>query len=115
MCCRSSAGMTRRSRASPARCACSPTRAASASYAAAVRLQPDYLDALYNLADMLRHLNRQGEAIAYLQRFLAIKPTDAEAHTLLGRALLEAGQVDVAVEAFEQAIALDPELVDPYF
>ena len=71
-------------------------------------------------ADQYRELGaeRQGQgdledAAAYYQMSLDLFPTP-EAHTSLGTTLAARGQWEAAIAACEQAIALDPDLGNPY-
>ncbi len=94
----------------------------------AVRLSPDYVEALTALAsvlgdlgtfneaeDVLRRLGfalmRHGkldQAVPLLQGVVQIRPTDAVAHNSLGIALFLRGDRTAAVEQFRQAVQSDP-------
>jgi len=52
------------------------------------------------------------EAAADLEKVLEIQPSDAEAHTALGNALLQKGSLQEAIAHYEKASALAPE--DPH-
>lgn len=54
-----------------------------------------------------------GEAIALYKRSLAVQPT-AEAHTFLGWTYSMMNRYDEAIEACQQAIAVDPTFGNPY-
>jgi len=54
------------------------------------------------------------KAIEYERRALAIDPSLADAHTWLGAALLALGRPDEALEAFRQAVALEPGQARPW-
>jgi hypothetical protein len=52
---------------------------------------------------------RVKEAIDYLQRNAAFYPSSANAHQILGRALLAGGDTAGAVRSYERSLALDPD------
>ncbi|HXE80151.1 MAG TPA: protein kinase [Vicinamibacterales bacterium] len=54
------------------------------------------------------------KAIAYERRALALDPSLADAHAWLGSALLALGRPDEALEAFRQAVALEPGQARPW-
>ncbi|HEV3258953.1 MAG TPA: protein kinase, partial [Gemmataceae bacterium] len=51
---------------------------------------------------------RPQEAVGYFRAAVASHPNSSQAHTLLGRALRDAGDADGAIAAFRKAIALNP-------
>jgi tetratricopeptide (TPR) repeat protein len=85
----------------------------------AVAADGEYLAALSNLGaahlslyfqtGVAAHLDR---AASVLQRVVGLDPRNAEAHTLLGRAYLEARQADRAIASLETAQRLRPDLVN---
>ena len=92
---------------------------AAAAFEKAVAADGEYLAALFNLGATELALYFQTGAIAHinraaptLQRVIALDPRNAEAHTLLGRAHLEARQADRAIASFETARRLRPDLVN---
>ena len=82
--------------------------AALDEYRRAVSLQPDYIPALNNLANLLQKHGNLDEAIDALSRVVSINPNLAEAHNNLGNALRESGDLDGAIESFERAEAINP-------
>jgi serine/threonine-protein kinase len=48
-------------------------------------------------------------AVGYFRAAVAVRPTNDQAYSMLGRALGDAGDVDGAIEAFDRAIELNPE------
>ena len=88
----------------------------------AIRLQPEYPEAHYNLGTAFELVGRMDDAVAKYQTVLRIDPDEPRAHKRLGvisqdRAsrLLEqglgfenAGRLDQAESAYRQAAALDP-------
>ncbi len=72
-----------------------------------VELVPDSALAARNLGSALFHLDRYDEAVAELERSLAMEP-NAIAYTNLGTVLFHAGRFDACAEAFEKSVALQP-------
>ncbi len=75
---------------------------------AALRLWPDYPEALCNLGLALQGLGRQSEAIDQFRRALELLPDFAAAHNNLGIALRELGAFDEALEHLRRAVEVDP-------
>ena len=82
---------------------------AIAHYKEAIKLQPDYADAYYNLASALLAKGDVNEAIAQWQKALAIWPNDSDAHIGLGNALLQKGSLKEAVAHYEKALEIAPQ------
>ena len=53
---------------------------------------------------------RRHEVRCYCRVAVAIRPTSAYAHAILGVALARQGDTDAAIGAYQQALALDPKL-----
>jgi tetratricopeptide (TPR) repeat protein len=67
--------------------------------------------------DEIRGLIEAGEytqAAEALHQLLAVSPDDAEAHFFLGVAQMEQQHWDDAIESFERATQLDPELTSAW-
>jgi arylsulfatase A-like enzyme len=85
----------------------------------AVAADGEYFAALFNLGASYLGLSLQtgdpaqrDRAVWALERATALDPGNAEALTLFGRGLLEAGQADRAIAALETARKLAPELAN---
>ncbi len=61
------------------------------------------------LAEILLALKRRDEAIGHLERAVVLDPNFAEAHGILGRAMVGAGQWDRAEACFRRALSLKPD------
>jgi len=61
------------------------------------------------LSDLLIDAHRAGEALHTARTAVALEPTLALGHAMLGCALLTHGTQDDALECFEQALRLDPD------
>ena len=83
--------------------------AARAAYERALDLLPTYGTAALALADLIRRTESPRAAIPVLVRVLETDPYELEALTALGRALLEDGRTDQALEAFTRVLRFDPE------
>lgn len=83
--------------------------AAILSLEEAVRLRPDYVEALCNLGNVFLDRNQPGDAEAAYLKALKLNPDFPGAHFNLGNALRNQNRFDEAVEAFERAIALKPD------
>ena len=77
-------------------------------YRTALRRQPDFQDALLNLAALHGEQQQYGRAIDLYRRFLEFYPEEARVHFLLGNASLQAGRHLDAIDAFEKIAVLRP-------
>src|SRR5438874_5740228 len=73
----------------------------------ALSLRPGYIEALMNLGNTLTDLGRHDEAISTYHAALRIRPTASVFHNL-GLALRAAKRPHEALQAFVQAVNLDP-------
>jgi predicted TPR repeat methyltransferase len=85
---------------------------AIAEYQQAVRLQPQYLNARYNIAFTLLDKGQPDEAIAALREAIRVEPDEAASHINLGNALSDQGQLDEAIAEFREAFRLKPDDAD---
>jgi tetratricopeptide (TPR) repeat protein len=75
----------------------------------ALRLKPDYPDALRNLGLALQGLGQHAEAAEQFRRAIEVRPDDAAAHNNLGVALRELEKLDKALGHFRRAVELAPD------
>jgi Tfp pilus assembly protein PilF len=80
----------------------------------AVKLQPDFFDAIYNLALVLQELDQCPEAIACYEQALRINPDFPQAWNNVGVAHHKAGRSARAVDCHRRAIALQPGVSSNY-
>lgn len=86
---------------------------AAAALEQAVRLSPDYVEAIQDLADLLSK-NRSAEAAEpWGRRLVALKPRDVAALSFLGTMRLQQGDRTEAERLFREAAALDPSAALP--
>jgi predicted O-linked N-acetylglucosamine transferase (SPINDLY family) len=84
---------------------------AEAEFGEAIRHSPDFAEAHWNLARLLEEKGKPEEAAMHRRRAL---PQAAVAHRERGDALLRAGRLAEAVEAYRQAIAAAPTYVNAH-
>ena len=83
------------------------------TFSRVITMRPDHALAHYNLALVLKRVDRTKDAIAELQRALALQPR-AEAHFALGTLYFHQGDFDRASAALKAAVAAEPRLVDAH-
>ena len=84
---------------------------AEAAYRTALRLDPFFLPARFNLATLLNRLGRNTEAEAVLSGGIDRAPDEGELHYSLGLLLAEEQRLDEAAESLGRASALIPDRV----
>jgi tetratricopeptide (TPR) repeat protein len=72
--------------------------------------EPENVEAMNQLASVLRQARRLPEAISLLRKSLEMKPAQAAAHADLGTCLIQSKQAAAAVEEFRAAVAINPSL-----
>ncbi|MCC3407550.1 MAG: tetratricopeptide repeat protein [Microcoleus sp. PH2017_10_PVI_O_A] len=77
---------------------------AIANYQRAIALEPNYVDALHNLAYASIRQGRIADAIAYYDRAMALQPNLAETLIALGSSLQQQDKLDEALAVCQQAI-----------
>lgn len=80
-------------------------------YRQALALDPNYVEALYNSANVFLKLRRYDEALANYDRVLAIVPDFAQALNNRGSTWLELGYFDKALADYDRALAIEPKFV----
>ncbi|HEX3127683.1 MAG TPA: tetratricopeptide repeat protein [Thermoanaerobaculia bacterium] len=81
---------------------------AEAAYRAALKLDPLYLPAFVNLADLYREQGREPEGEALLRQALRAAPDDASLHHARGLLLVRTGRLDEALPELARAVELAP-------
>lgn len=81
---------------------------AEVAFRQAIRLDPEYVEAHYNLGVLLLHQSRWSEAEAEIRCVIEKSPNLSEAHNNLGVILKSRGAAETALSAFEQAVQLRP-------
>lgn len=78
------------------------------------RLKPDFAEALHNLALAQRHVGQLTEALETATTLTGHHPSHAANWVLLAELHLNAGQLDLAEEALQKAMEVDPGSHDIY-
>jgi predicted CXXCH cytochrome family protein len=81
---------------------------AEREYRAALRLDPAFVPAAVNLADLLRQLDKEDDALAVLTEALHVAPMQAALHHALGLALVRGGRREEALASLGRAVELAP-------
>lgn len=88
--------------------------AAEQALAKALELDPSYLPALGDLVRIAFQKNQGGWALARAQKQLALVPSSAPHHRLVGEIQRRLGNLSEAEKSFRRALELDPSSVDTY-
>ena len=84
-------------------------------FAAALRADPRFVDAGYNLGVVLMASGEPAGAVAILEQVVAAAPDEPLFEFALGKACHDAGRVPESLTHFERAVELDPTLEDARF
>jgi predicted CXXCH cytochrome family protein len=85
------------------------TAQAISAYRTATELDPAFVPAYVNTAELLRSLGDEAEAEAMLRRATAVIPDNGDLYHALGLSLVRQKRTEEAVEALEQAARLSPD------
>ena len=85
---------------------------ARAHFAEALRIKPDFFDALINMGMTLSEQGRAAEAIGFYERALRVAPGSSKAHTQLALALAKQDKKSEALAEFRKALELAPQDAD---
>lgn len=85
------------------------------AYEHALRLKPNYIEALSNLGNVYREQGDLSAAISAHERVIQLKPDYASAYNNLGVALKESHDLDRAVEVYLHALRLDPNNAESHY
>jgi Flp pilus assembly protein TadD len=78
----------------------------------AIRIKPDFFDALTGLGVALYEKGRVDEAITYYEKALEINPHSVPAHANLGLALAAKGKFDEAISLYNKALQTAPDSIE---
>ena len=87
---------------------------AIAEYDTAVRIRPDYPEALFNLGNALHDTGRLADAIARYWEAARLAPGYVEVHNNLANVLVETGQINDAIAEFHSAMRLRPDYAEAH-
>jgi len=88
---------------------------AAASYAAALKIKPDFTQALENLALLYYRQEKDAETLDALQRLIQIDPMNFNANYLLGLHYYRKKMYSEMVAAYTRAVAVKPDLADVHY
>jgi tetratricopeptide (TPR) repeat protein len=89
--------------------------AAAVAYRKALRVDPDLVPAIVNLANLHYAGDQLIEAQALYERAIGLEPDCFEAHFNLGNILHDLGRFEGALVCYRDAVALNPEYADAHF
>src|SRR5215210_2172342 len=82
--------------------------AAEDIYGTILEAAPEHADALHFSGVLAHQRGRSDEAVALIERSVALEPEQADWHSNLGIVLQHRLRLDEAIAAYRRAIALDP-------
>ena len=82
---------------------------AEAAYREAIRIDPEHSDAYHNLGVLLNGQKRSHEAAICFSKVITLSPAHPEVRRLLALAHCTLGDVDKAIEVFEEWLAEEPD------
>jgi tetratricopeptide (TPR) repeat protein len=88
---------------------------AQEEFSSALKADPSFVDAAYNLGVVLLATGENERAVAILEQAVALRPDDALFEFALGKAHFDAGRPVNALVHFTRAEELDPALEDARF
>jgi tetratricopeptide (TPR) repeat protein len=88
---------------------------AAEEFRAALRVDPRFVDAGYNLGVVLIRLGEPARAVAILEQVVRVREGDPDLTYALGSAQLEAGNTREALALFEDVVEMDPSHEDGLF
>lgn len=80
----------------------------------AIKLQPGYVGAYYNMARALLARGAPQEAINICRKAISVQGNYPQIHITLGLAYAALGKHDAAIDSFRNSIKLDPRLAEAY-
>jgi predicted TPR repeat methyltransferase len=83
-------------------------------YRRVLETRPDHPRALHYAGVLAHQQGREGEALALIERSLALVPAQADWHSNLGIVLQSNGRLDDAINSYRRAIAIDPSHANAY-
>jgi len=78
-------------------------------YKAALEREPEHVEALANLTDLLIEVNQWSYAIPFLVRLARLRPSNSVVFHSLGTAYIRTKQFEEALAAFRRVLALEPD------
>ena len=88
---------------------------AQEAYRRVLSLDPKYVDAYYNLAQVFYDINRFDLAERFFKRYLDFRPGDAEATHDLGVVYNKQARFDLAIRQYKRALELNPKMAVAHY
>jgi tetratricopeptide (TPR) repeat protein len=89
--------------------------AAIEAYKKALLINPNYVDAHYNMGNALRDYGKHDEAITAYENALNLQPGHIDAYNNIGNILRNQGKLEKAIIAFKKAIKINPNRANIYY
>jgi tetratricopeptide (TPR) repeat protein len=80
-----------------------------------LRIDPQHADALHLVGVLVHQRNRNKESVDYISRAISVHNNVSLYHCNLGASYRELGEIDQAVECFQNAIHLDPHFAGAHY
>ncbi|MDA9238681.1 tetratricopeptide repeat protein [Planktomarina sp.] len=85
------------------------------SYKKAITIEPNYVDAYYNLGFALREKGNLEEAVKNFNKVILLNPNYVDAYNNVAVTLEKQGKLEEAVISYNKAISIKPDYADAYF
>ena len=88
---------------------------AEINYKKAIDLNPNYLQALYNLGSILKKKQQFTDSVSLFQKVINLKPDFVNGYYSLGLTLIELGELSTALVNLKKVIELKPDYPQAFF
>ena len=85
------------------------------SYKKAIAIEPNYVDAYYNLGFALREKGNLEEAVKNFNKVISLNPNYVDAYNNMAATLEKQGKLEEALKAYKKAVAIKPDYADAYY
>ena len=85
------------------------------SYKKAITIEPNYLDAYYNLGFALREQGNLEKAVENFNKVISLNPNYVDAYNNMAVTLEKQGKLEEALNAYKKAIAIKPDYADAHY
>jgi len=88
------------------------TKRAISHFQKVLSIKPDFPEAHYRLANMLKREDNTDQAIGHYQQAIKLRPGYYQAHNNLANALLNKGKLEQAIEHYREALKIKPDYAE---